>query len=252
MTILAAAALVLAVAVVPALADSQTVTAGGSTWSKSSVAIKPGESVTFDNPVGAGGFHNLWIDGSQVQSDGAGWSYTANGLAAGEHAFSCTIHANMTGKIYVNDTGTVPAPPPPPPPPPTTTPTTTPTTSTPTTTTPGSGGTGAGSPQVSLARRSLGAFCVGGSGCKHPGVVVALALDRAATVELVLSRSDAKGRFRAAGRVERELAAGRSSIRFTRTGSGRLKAGRYRATLTATATDTGVATDAGNILFTVR
>jgi plastocyanin len=256
----------LAAAVVPAaLAASQTVTAVGNTWDHSQVAIQPGDSVTFNNPAVGGGFHNLWIDGTQVHADGSNWSYTASGLSAGQHQYQCTLHGNMVGTIYVNDAATVPTAPPP-----TTTTappsTSTPTTSTSTTTTaPGAGGgssTGGGSSGggtsgggsgpgasaggVSLARSALGSFCVGGPGCRHPGVVVKLELAIPATVRLALKRSG-----HAAGTVAKALDAGAATLRFTRTSKGRLRAGRYRGAVTATPRD-GDPLHVGNITYAIR
>jgi plastocyanin len=224
--ILAAGVLGATLAVVPALADTQTVTAGSNTWDKTQVAINTGESVTFSNPAVGGGFHNLFIDGTQVQPTGTTWTYVASGLSAGQHSYECTIHAAMKGTISVTDGTTTTTPPPPPatgPPPP-----------------PATG------PTVTLARRSLGSFCVGGRGCRHPGVVVKLALDQPATVQLALKR----GRH-SAGTVTRSLPAGSATLRFTRTSRGRLKPGRYRAKVTATPSG-GAPVSGGSVSFAVR
>lgn len=259
---LAAALAGLAAAVAPAaLATNQNVTAAASSWSTSQVAIKPGESVTFDNPAMNGFVHNLSIDGTLVQGPGSGWSYTASGLSAGQHSFVCSIHPGMSGTIYVNDDGTVPAPPPPTT---TTAPSSPPPTSNPVVTPPSGGGGGDGGsgppaagvgpsgPPVpaigaTLARRALGTFCAGGRGCRHPGVAVKLDLAQASVVKLAVTR-----RGRSAGTVTKTLAAGRATIRFISTSRGRLKPGSYRASVTTAPTAGGDPVAVGTVTFVIR
>jgi plastocyanin len=265
----------LAAAVAPsALATDQTVTARESSWNTSQVAIRPGESVTFVNPAVGGGTHNLSIDGTRVQDTATNWSYTASGLSAGQHSYVCSIHSGMSGTIYVNDDGTVPAPPPPP----TTTiasgspPAAGNTTVAPPSgdggpsggggvgSAPSTGSTGSGAPAgggpggppaqaggVTLVRRALGTFCVGGRGCKHPGVTVKLELAQASVVKLAVTR-----KRRSVGTVTKSLAAGPATIRFVRTNRGRLGAGRYRAAVTASPTAGGDPVAVGTVTFAIR
>jgi plastocyanin len=224
--ILAAGLAGAALAVVPALADSQTVTAGSSTFDKTQVAIRPGESVTFSNPAVGGGFHNLFVDGNQVEADGTGWSYTASGLSPGQHSFECKIHAAMKGTIYVNDAGTVPAT--------TTTGTTTgPSTTTGPTTTTGTSPApppGTQAPTLTLPKHALGTF-------RRPAVTFAVVTDEDATLHLTLSRrAPGTKRFRRFGTAVAQVttAANPNRVRVTRASGKRLVSGAYRMSVVAT------------------
>jgi plastocyanin len=224
--ILAAALAGASLAVVPALADSQTVTAGSSTWDKTQVAIKPGESVTFSNPPVSGGFHNLFIDGTRVQADGTNWTYVANGLSTGEHSFECTIHAAMKGTIFVNDAGTVPSggggggggg--------------TTPTGTGPTPTGPGPATPpGAAAPTLDLPKHRLGTF-------RRPSVTFTVSTDEDATLHITLTRrAPGTHRFRSFGAVDRQVttAANPNRVHFTKASGRRLGPGAYRMSVVAT------------------
>jgi plastocyanin len=153
-----------------AFADNQSVTAGGPSdsygyaplrFSPQTVAVKPGEMVTWTN---AGGTHNVEFDDPSLNctmpsapAPPSGWGGGSGKVSCsfphtGTFTYHCHLHqANgMTGTVYVNSSGTVPtsttAPP-------TTgtTPTTTNPYSPPTTTTqPGGGPSGtSGAPAVS-------------------------------------------------------------------------------------------------------
>jgi plastocyanin len=255
--ILAAALAGAALAVVPALADSQTVTAGSSTWDKTQVAIKPGESVTFSNPAVGGGFHNLYIDGAQVQSDGTGWSKTVTSLGAGQHSYECTIHAAMKGTIFVNNAGTVPS-------------------SgggggggtTPTGTSPGGGGSppgGGGSspagtapatgpespgdkaPSLDLPKRRLGTL-------RRSSVTFTVNTDEDARLHIALSsRAPGARRFRRFGAVDQQVtaAANPNRVHFTKASWRKLGPGAYRMSVVATDLD-GNAAAAETLSFAIR
>jgi len=130
----------LAVGVLPAFAADTTVSAGPNSWDPRDFAVKPGEQVTWANASGV--VHNLYIDGAQVQPNGSAWTYGPQSFAARATAYSfrCQIHAGMSGRFFVNDSGTVPTPSPTASPSPTQSPGASPTA----TTSPGGGGAGGG------------------------------------------------------------------------------------------------------------
>ncbi len=104
----------LALAVVPALAADQSVGTTSSNWTRSKVAVMPGEKVTITNT--SSGNHNLfWDDGTpghpgtpSGSPDPTPWSSERTFPDAGEYGFYCSIHSNMHGTVYVNAEGTVP------------------------------------------------------------------------------------------------------------------------------------------------
>ena len=132
----------LAVGVLPAFAADTTVSAGPNSWNPRDFAVKPGEQVTWANASGV--IHNLYIDGAQVQPNGNAWTYGPQSFAARAAAynFHCNLHPGMSGRFFVNDSGTVPTPSPTASPSPTQSPGASPT-ATPTTS-PGTGGGGGG------------------------------------------------------------------------------------------------------------
>jgi plastocyanin len=103
-----------------ASAANQTVQADDATlsWSPVSVAVMPGESVTWTF-TGTSQAHNVasnsanWTLSTPIQSNHAPVTYTFP--ATGDYAFICQVHSGMTGTVYVNADGTVPGTPPPPP-----------------------------------------------------------------------------------------------------------------------------------------
>ena len=133
----------LAVGVLPAFAADTTVSAGPNSWDPRDFAVKPGEQVTWANASGV--VHNLYIDGAPVQPNGNAWTYGPQSFAAraAPYNFRCQLHAGMSGRFFVNDSGTVPTPSPTASPSPTQSPGGSPT-ATPTTS-PGAGG-GGGAP----------------------------------------------------------------------------------------------------------
>jgi plastocyanin len=122
------------VAVLPsALADNQSVTAGGSSYGYAtnrfapmSVAVKPGETVTWSN---AGGTHNVEFDDASLNctmppapAQPAGWGGGTGKVSckfpnSGTFTYHCHLHGpmGMTGTVYVNSSGTVPTSTTPPP-----------------------------------------------------------------------------------------------------------------------------------------
>jgi plastocyanin len=104
-----------ALAVVPALADDQSVTASGTSFSPNRVGVKPGEKVTVSKS-GSGGFHDLhWVDTDENEEPlptNSAWSHERTFTADGEYVFFCSYHgapnSGMRGTVYVNATGTVP------------------------------------------------------------------------------------------------------------------------------------------------
>jgi plastocyanin len=243
--ILAAGLAGAALAVVPAFADSQTVTAGSSTWDKTQVAIRPGESVTFSNPPVTGGFHNLFIDGTRVHDDGTNWTYVANGLSTGQHSYECTIHAAMKGTIFVNDAGTVPSggggggggggg--------------STPTGTTPTQTgsTPAAPPAGA-APTLDLPKHRLGTF-------RRSSVTFTVSTDEDATLHITLTRrAPGARRFRRFGAVDRQVttAGNPNRVRLTKVGGRKLVPGGYRMSIVAT-DQQGDAAHAEILSFAIR
>ena len=235
--LVAAALAGFALAVVPALADDQSVGTSGSSFTPSKVAVKPGEKVTITNT--GRGFHDVnWVDGAPGYgpANSTEWTHSRTFSTAGEYVFYCSVHGSassgMRGTVYVNEAGTVPGsggggggtqtstststtPPPggttdtsttPPPPPPGGT------TETSTTPPPPSGQSDTVAPSATRVRRSA----------SRRGVTVRLTLSEPATVTLRI--------FRGARRIARrtfDVESGRVVLRLRRA----LKSGRYRLKL---------------------
>jgi hypothetical protein len=239
----------LAVGVLPAFAADQSVIAGITTWDPDELAIKPGENVTWNNQSGV--VHNLWIDGTKVQPDGSSWTYGPRMFGARDtpYEFHCSLHPGMSGRLYVNDSGTVPTPSPTPSA--SATPTASPTTTaTPTSTAGGgsggggsTGGSGTGStsptsgstggtatPTVTAfrARALRRSFCTRRSAtCKKPGVFLVLNLGARDAVRV---RGTLKRGARRVRTVTLRVRPGRHRVRLP----GRpLRPGRYALTLRA-------------------
>jgi Copper binding proteins, plastocyanin/azurin family len=101
----------LVVGVLPALAADQSVAIHDFRYAPASVAVKPGESVTWR----ADGYymHSVHFDGEATGIGTPSSKYTASRTFPdeGTFAYHCDVHASMHGVVYVNQTGTVPAPP---------------------------------------------------------------------------------------------------------------------------------------------
>jgi hypothetical protein len=101
----------LVVGVLPALAADQSVAIHDFRYAPGAVAVKPGESVTWR----ADGYymHSVHFDAEATGIGTPSTKYTASRTFPdeGKFAYHCDVHASMHGVVYVNQTGTVPAPP---------------------------------------------------------------------------------------------------------------------------------------------
>ena len=101
----------LVVGVLPALAADQSVAIHDFRYAPASVAVKPGETVTWR----ADGYymHSVHFDGEATGIGTPSSKYTASRTFPdeGKFAYHCDVHATMHGVVYVNQSGTVPAPP---------------------------------------------------------------------------------------------------------------------------------------------
>lgn len=106
---------------VPAQAANQTVVVGHEEFVPPRVAVKPGESVTWDHTIGHDhDQHNVTFeDGSYREPNppqGPGWVRTrtfAANTPAGAYPYYCEVHGapggvGMSGVVYVNPAGSVP------------------------------------------------------------------------------------------------------------------------------------------------
>jgi hypothetical protein len=100
----------LVVGVLPALAADQSVAIHDFRYAPSSVAVKPGETVTWR----ADGYymHSVHFDGEAAGIGTPSSTYTASRTftAEGKFAYHCDVHPTMHGIVYVNQSGTVPPP----------------------------------------------------------------------------------------------------------------------------------------------
>jgi hypothetical protein len=221
----------LGVGVLPAFAADTTVSAGASSWDPNRFAVKPGEQVTWRNTSGI--THNLTVDGSQVQGDASAWTYGPQTYAARAtpYEYHCTIHLGMSGRFYVNESGTVPAPSPDPTPSPTPVPPAYPTP------TPAGGGPAPSPGPSAPAANRISAFrasptkrrfCARRSAtCPRPGVFLRLTLGASAPVRV-------RGALRRGSkRVRAVTLRVRPGSRRVRLPGPPLKPGRYALTLRA-------------------
>jgi plastocyanin len=234
--------------VLPALAASdQTVQARDNFFDPRTVVVAPGDKLTV---VHAGtSAHGVKFDDEAVarHPGGVGWTveriFTAAEARDEPYGYVCPLHPAMTGRVYVNATGTVPSPPATPPAPPPPAPTATPYgTATPDgdgyTPPPATGGSGTQpAAQLRAARMSGTSFCTRRSPtCSRPGVRLRIDLSAPAQVGGTLTRRARPGaRFRRFGSVGfGRVAAGPRTLSFTRTTAGRrLTRGAYRLALRA-------------------
>ena len=101
----------LVVGVLPALAADQSVAIHDFRYAPGAVAVKPGETVTWR--ADGAYMHNVHFDGETAALGPPSAKYTASRTFPdeGRFAYHCDVHASMHGVVYVNPTGTVPAPP---------------------------------------------------------------------------------------------------------------------------------------------
>ena len=225
-----------------ALAADQDVVARDSRFNPARVALKPGETLTVRHDDGAIA-HSLQFtdEPSQRVPPSTKWTVQRTFAAAeardDPYVFFCSVHAGMRGFVYVNATGTVPAPSPTP------TPTATPTataspTATPTATPPPGGPAGdpasrhdPGAGAALAERRALRVPALSPAGRPHPD----RPLRPGRRARDAQRRAPGAKRFKRYGTVRfGTVAAGPRTLRFTRTAAGkRLRAGRYTLALRA-------------------
>ena len=230
----------LGVGVLPALAADRGVGIRDYAFSPSRVAVLPGESVTWAAEPGySGANHNVHLEGEVDPLGPPSTSFTATRRfdTEGEFKYFCDVHKGlgMRGTVFVNATGTVPAPTVTPAP--TGSPTPTPTPTPPGTPAPGGGspypapttGGGAGATVRSFtARRARSRFCTSRSAsCRKPGVFLLIDLRAAGPVRV-------RGTLRrGAKRVRAVSLRVRPGSRRVRLPGPRLRPSRYVLTLRA-------------------
>jgi len=220
--------------VLPALAADGSVTIRDFSFTPSRIAVKPGESVTWHGS-GTTYNHNVHFDGEAAPLGAPSTSFAATRdfPAEGEYRYFCDVHASMSGTVFVNATGTVPAP----------TATATPTasaTASPTAS-PAPGGTapaatpsptaGGAAPRTVSSFRLRAArsrFCTTRSArCRRPGVFLLVDLRASEPVRL-------RGTLTRGGRRVRSVSIRvRPGSRRVRLPGARLKPGRYALRLRA-------------------
>jgi plastocyanin len=230
----------LGVGVMPALAADQAVTINDDFYQPASVAVMPGQTVTWS---AAGGMtldmHSVHFDGEAGPIEMPSTTYQASRQfpTAGEFHYHCDVHPTMHGIVFVNATGTVPVPTPTPSPTATPTPGGTPTP----TPTPGGGGGGGGTPAPGpgspgstaavssfRARAARSHFCTRHTAaCKKPGVFLLIDLGARNPVRV-------RGTLRRGPRRVRSVSLTvRPGHRRVRLPGKRLKPGGYVLTLRA-------------------
>ena len=235
-----------------ALAADREVVARNSAFSPATVALQPGDTLTIrhdDRFIE----HELKFsdEATKRQEPGIGWTVQRTFTAAEQrdepYVFSCGLHPGMSGKVYVNATGTVPTPSATPSVTSTATATATSSASPGSTATPGSGTTtgpgpqtgGGGTPAAATLRTATVSpkACVRrGPRCKRPGVRLRIDLSAPADVRGTLRRkAPGARRFKAFGGVRfGRVTAGPRTLKFTRNAAGRrLLPGRYSLALRA-------------------
>jgi plastocyanin len=214
-------------AVLPALAANGFVEAGGASWDPARVAVKPGEKVTFTNPSSLR--HTLKFDDeASSRADGAGWVAERTFNQTGTYRFICEVHysVGMVGRVFVNETGTLPTDPTPSPTPgASATPSASATaTATPT---PPSGGGGSTTTPAELLSADVSV--------KNRRVRLEIDLSAPAEVTGKVKRKRPSGTYKRFGSVDFGIVdAGPQKLSFKRVESGkRLKKGRYKLKLSA-------------------
>lgn len=226
----------LGVGVLPALAADQAVSIHDYAFTPSRVAVMPGQTVTW---AGHGTFamHNVHFDGeiAPVAAPSHDFSGSRTFPTEGTFTYHCDVHPDrMHGTVFVNATGTVPAPTATPSPSATPYPTTPPG-ATPTPTPPSGGGSTTpppASPGATVsafkARAARSHFCTSHSAsCKKPGVFLLIDLEASQTVRVHGTLRRGSERVRA---VSVRVRPGRRRVRLP---GKRLKPGRYALTLSA-------------------
>jgi hypothetical protein len=215
----------LGVGVLPAFAADQSVGIVDYAFDPAKVAVKPGESVTWQ---AEGSFpHSVHFEGeASLGAPSVDFSATKSFPAEGEYRYFCDQHAFMRGTVYVNATGTVPAPSP------TGTATASPSASP--TSSPGSGGSGGApggggstsGPSPAGSTVPVSSFRLRAkSGRRGVFLTLRLGADRAVRVRGTLRRGGKRVRS-----VSLRVRPGRHRVRLP---GKRLEPGRYALTLRA-------------------
>lgn len=110
--LLAGLSTTLCVLATPAVAANQSVGVRDDFFDRSKVAVKPGESVTWNHPA-TGEPHNVHFDDGPFTDPAtplaSPWTATRTFANAGTYSYYCQNHGlNMSGTVYVNDLGDVP------------------------------------------------------------------------------------------------------------------------------------------------
>jgi hypothetical protein len=205
----------LVVGVLPALAADQSVAIHDFRYAPTSVAVKPGETVTWR--ADGSYMHSVHFDGEATGIGTPSAKYTASRTftAEGKFAYHCDVHATMHGVVYVNQTGAVPPPPP--------TPTPTGGTGSPTPTpssSPGGGGSAGGTPAPGASLRAKASV-------RKRKVILTLTVGGSKSLRV---RGTLKRGSKRVRRVSLLARPGRHKLRLP---GKRLKPGRYTLTLTA-------------------
>jgi plastocyanin len=207
----------LAVGVLPALAADQSVAIHDFSFAPREVAVMPGESVTWH--ADGAQMHNVHFDTEPTPLGAPSATFTASRRfdTEGSFAYHCDVHGTMRGRVYVNQTGTVPTPAP------TTSPTASPTAgASPTPSSSpggGSGSPGATTPPVTSFRLK--------ASVRKRRVFLTLTLGAGDPVRV---RGTLRRGARRVRRVSLLAQPGRHRLRLP---GKRLKPGRYRLTLKA-------------------
>lgn len=233
-----------------ALAADREVFARDRDFTPGTVAVQPGDTLTIRHDDGIVE-HDLQFsdEATRRQEAGTGWTvqrtFTAGEQREDPYTFFCSLHPGMSGRVYVNATGTVPTPAPSATASPTTTASPSATATATATRTPAPGAPGpSGSPAPGPSGREPATAVLRSASvaeracirCPRPGVRLRIDLSAPADVRGTLRRrAPGARRYRAFGSVRfGRVAAGPRTLRFTRTAAGRrLRPGRYTLALRA-------------------
>jgi plastocyanin len=221
----------LGVGVLPALAADQAVSIRDYSFTPSRVAVMPGQTVTWAGH-GTTRMHNVHFDGevAPVAAPSHDFSGSRTFPTEGTFTYHCDVHPDsMHGTVFVNATGTVPAPTATPSPSATPYPTTTPPgggSGSPAPTPPPGGG-GSTTPPPASPGVTVSAFKVRAAHSKKPGVFLLIDLKASQTVRV-------RGTLRRGSKRVRTVSVRvRPGNRKVRLPGKRLKPGRYTLTLSA-------------------
>lgn len=237
LAVLVAAVAAVALAVVPATASNQTVTARNFEFSPSTVMVNKGETVTWN--VGDG-FHTVRFENEASLGNVGANAPSKTFPTPGTYKYYCENHATspdsgmMLGRVVVTDPSATPTATATGTPGPTATPGTTPAPGE--TPAPGAPPPPGMKPLPTFTAAMGKRFCAGkAKRCKRTGIRIVVGANAALTIDGNVYRSPvAGGRERHFGLLRFDVGAGKRAFRFTRVRSGRtFSAGRYRLVLTS-------------------